>query len=78
MRSIHLADNKPESNLDSIDNLDAAITYSWGEDINYRLSAYGRNMTDEREGQYAEIGGLVAWYSWNLPANYGVEFGITF
>ena len=73
-----LADNKPESKLDSIDNLDAAITYAWGDEVNYRLSVYGRNMTDEREGQYAEIAGLTAWYSWNLPSNYGVEFGLTF
>ena len=72
-----LADNKPESKLDSITNLDATISYSWGEDGSYRLSAFGRNITDEREGQYAEIGGLTGWYAWNRPASYGVEFAIS-
>jgi iron complex outermembrane receptor protein len=73
-----LAGNKPESLLDSIDNLDATISYVWGDDANYRLSVYGRNITDEREGQYAEIAGLTGWYSWNEPSNYGVEFAVSF
>jgi iron complex outermembrane receptor protein len=73
-----LAGNKPESLLDSIDNLDATVSYVWGEDDNYRLSVYGRNITDEREGNYAEIGGLTGWYSWNEPSNYGVEFAVSF
>lgn len=73
-----LAGNDPRSKLDSIDNLDANITYVWGEDNNYRFSVYGRNMTDEREGTFAEIGGLTAWYSWNQGENYGAEFAVSF
>jgi iron complex outermembrane receptor protein len=73
-----LADNKPESLLDSIDNLDASISYAWGQSVNYRVSVYGRNMTDEREGNYAEIGGLTGWYAWNTGSNYGVELSASF
>lgn len=72
-----LAGNESESLLDSIENLDATISYSFGQDARYRVSAFGRNITDEREGQYAEIGGLTGWYSWNRPASYGVEFAIS-
>ena len=73
-----LAQNDPRSKLDSIDNLDATISYVWGEEDNYRFSVYGRNMTDEREGQFAEIGGLTGWYSWNQGENYGAEFAVSF
>lgn len=72
-----LAGNEPESLLDSISNLDATISYSWGEDGRYRVAAFGRNITDQREAQFAEIGGLVGWYTWNRPATYGVEFAIS-
>ena len=72
-----LAANEPESLLDSIENLDLTVSYSFGEDGRYRVSAFGRNVTDEREGQFAEIGGLVGWYSWNRPASYGVEFAVS-
>jgi iron complex outermembrane receptor protein len=72
-----LAGNKPESLLDSITNLDASLTYSWGENSVYRISAYGRNITDQREGQYAEIGGLTGWYSWNRGRTFGAEFAVS-
>ena len=72
-----LAGNEPESLLDSIENLDATVSYSFGQDGRYRVSAFGRNMTDAREGQYAEIGGLTAWYSWNRPSTYGMEFAVS-
>jgi iron complex outermembrane receptor protein len=72
-----LAGNEPESKMDSIENLDATVSYSFGEDARYRVSAFGRNITDQREGQFAEIGGLTGWYSWNRPASYGVEFAVS-
>jgi iron complex outermembrane receptor protein len=72
-----LAGNEPESLLDSIENMDATISYTFGENGRYRVSAFGRNITDAREGQYAEIGGLTAWYSWNRPASYGMEFAVS-
>ncbi|MBT5006680.1 MAG: TonB-dependent receptor [Halieaceae bacterium] len=72
-----LAGNEPESLLDSIQNLDATISYSFGENGRYRVSAFGRNITDEREANFAEIGGLTGWYAWNRPASYGMEFAIS-
>lgn len=71
-----LLDNKEESRLDSIENVDATISYIW-DDGKYRISAYGRNITDEREGRYAEISQLVGFYSWNAPATYGIEFAVS-
>lgn len=72
-----LAGNEPQSLMDSIENVDATVSYSFGEEGRYRVSAFGRNITDEREGQFAEIGGLTGWYSWNRPASYGLEFAIS-
>lgn len=73
-----LADNKEESHLDDITNLDMTVSYTWGDVRTYTLSAYGRNITDEREGQYAEISQLTGWSSWNQGENYGVEFSVSF
>ena len=72
-----IANNDPLGHLDSIDNLDVTLNYIWG-DGRYRLSAYGRNMTDERERVVVRIPGLVTWGNWNQGENYGVEFAMSF
>jgi iron complex outermembrane receptor protein len=69
--------NDPLGHLDSIDNLDMTISYIWG-DGRYRLSAYGRNMTDERERVVSRIPNLTSWATWNQGENYGVEFAFSF
>jgi iron complex outermembrane recepter protein len=69
--------NDPLGNLDSIDNLDLTLSYIWA-DGRYRVSAYGRNVTDERERVVSRIPNLTSWASWNQGANYGVEFALSF
>jgi iron complex outermembrane receptor protein len=69
--------NDPLGHLDSIDNLDITLNYIWG-DGRYRVSAYGRNITDERERVVVRIPGLTSWASWNQGENYGVEAAINF
>lgn len=49
----------------------------WG-DYRYRVSAYGRNITDERERVTTRIPGLTTWGNWNQGENYGVEFQVSF
>ena len=73
-----IANNDPLGSLDSIDNLDITFSYIWGQDGRYRLTAYGRNVTDEREVIVVRIPGLTSWGSWNQGENYGVEFAINF
>ncbi|MEH6591815.1 MAG: TonB-dependent receptor [Halioglobus sp.] len=69
--------NDPLGNLDAIENLDLTLSYIWA-DGRYRVSAYGRNVTDERERVVSRIPNLTSWASWNQGANYGVEFGLSF
>jgi iron complex outermembrane receptor protein len=69
--------NDPLGTLDSIDNLDLTLSYLWS-DGRYRLTAYGRNVTDERERVVSRIPDLTSWASWNQGSHYGVEFAISF
>lgn len=71
-----IASNDPLGHMDSIDNLDLTVSYSW-DDNRYRLSAYGRNLTDEREVTVARIGGLTAWGNWNEGQVFGVELAVS-
>ncbi len=72
-----IANNDPLGSLDSIDNLDITFSYLWA-DGRYRVTAYGRNVTDERERIVVRIPGLVSWASWNQGKNFGVEFAVNF
>jgi len=72
-----IANNHPQGSLDSIDNLDATLTYSWDEG-RYRVSAYGRNLTDEREAIVVRIDPLVAFGNWNEGRVFGAEFAVSF
>lgn len=69
--------NSPLGVMDSISNVDATVTYRWAEG-KYRVSAFGRNMTDEREVLWATIGGLTTRGQWNEGSTYGIEFNADF
>ena len=72
-----IADNHPRGHVDNIDKLSATISYSWADE-RYRVSAYGRNLTDERELHVRMIGAITArgWY--NEGRTYGVELSASF
>jgi iron complex outermembrane receptor protein len=67
--------NVAEGTLDSIDNLNATVTYSFD---NYSISVFGQNITDEREQRWSTIGGLTSRGWWNEGARYGIEFSDEF
>ncbi len=72
-----IADNHPRGHVDSLDSLSATVSYSWADE-RYRVSAYGRNLTDERELHVRMIGDITArgWY--NEGRTYGVELSASF
>lgn len=72
-----IANNDPLGHLDSLEDLSATVGYSWADE-RYRVTAYGRNITDERERKVGRIGGLTTrgWY--NEGATYGVELSASF
>jgi len=68
-----IADNDPLGHLGSIANLSASVSYAWDDD-RYTVSAFGRNITDERERMVGRIADLTTRGWWNEGATYGVEF----
>lgn len=72
-----IQNNNSLGSLDSIENLDLTLSYLW-DDGRYRLTGYGRNITDERERVVTRIPGLVSFGSWNQGEQYGVEFAVSF
>jgi iron complex outermembrane receptor protein len=73
----HAPDNDPIGSMDSITDLSGQISYLWG-DNRYRLSIYGKNLTDKQELAQATIHPLITrgWY--NPPRTIGAEFAISF
>ena len=69
------ASNDPLGSLDSIDNVDATLSYTYE---NYRVAVWGRNITDEREQRWATIGGITTRGWWNEPEMYGVTLSASF
>ena len=69
-------ENDPRAFQKSIGNLSATLGYSWA-DGRYRVSFYGRNITDEREYNTQFIS-LYARRQWNEGATYGVEITASF
>ena len=67
--------NNPLGHLDSIENVNATISY---EIDKYRVSLWGRNLTDEREERWGTIGGLTSRGWWNEPSTWGVTFSASF
>lgn len=72
------AQNKVEGHHDSITNVNANVSYSWGADGEYRVTAYGNNLTDQREYIWRTIGGLVSYEQWNEGTTYGLQFDYKF
>lgn len=67
--------NLPLGTLDSIHNVNATISYAID---NYRITVWGRNITDEREQRWATIAPLTSRGWWNEPATYGVTLSASF
>ncbi len=68
--------NDPLGHLDAIQNLDLTLSYVFAQ--GFRMTAYGRNVTDERERVVSRIPDLTSWATWNQGANWGVEFAYSF
>lgn len=71
-----IANNDPFGSLDSLSDLSASISYARAN-ARDRVTAFGRNMTDERERKVGRIGGLTtrSWY--NEGETYGVELAVS-
>jgi iron complex outermembrane receptor protein len=67
--------NNPKGDLDSIENVNATISYSLD---NYSVTVWGRNLTDEREQRWATIGGITDRGWWNEPATLGITFSASY
>ncbi len=63
--------------MDSIYDLSAQLSYMFSDD-RYRVTVYGKNLTDERELYNQTIGGIATRGYWNDPRTYGVEFAVSF
>lgn len=69
--------NDPIGHMDSIESLDGQISYLWG-DNRYRLTVYGKNLTDEQELAQGTIHPLITRGWWTPPRTLGAEFAISF
>ncbi len=70
--------NRVEGHHDSITNVNANVSYTWGADGEYRVTAYGNNLTDQREYIWRVIAPLVAYEQWNEGTTYGLQFDYKF
>lgn len=72
-----IADNDPIGQVDSFGLWSASADFTFSEQ--YRVSVYGRNLTDERHASAViNIGPLASTGTYNQPRNWGVEFSYTF
>ena len=69
--------NDPIGHMDAIESLDGQISYLWG-DNRYRLTVYGKNLTDEQELAQGTIHPLITRGWWTPPRTIGAEFAISF
>ena len=72
------AQNKVLGFQSSITNVNANVSYTFGADEEFKLSAYGNNITDEREHIWRIISPLIAYKQWNEGTTYGVQFDYKF
>ena len=63
--------------MDSIYDLSAQLSYMFSDD-RYRITVYGKNLTDQRELLNQTIGGIATRGFWNDPRTFGVEFAVSF
>ena len=61
----------------SISDISAQLSYMFSED-RYRITVYGKNLTDEREIIQSTIGGIATRGYWNDPRTVGVELSAKF
>ena len=71
------ADSGGIGSIGSIDDLSAQLSFMFS-DNRYRVTVYGKNLTDERELLTQTIGGIATRGYWNDPRTYGVEFAFSF
>jgi len=71
------ADTGGIGSMGSIDDLSAQLSFMFS-DNRYRVTVYGKNLTDERELFTQTIGGIATRGYWNDPRTYGVEFAFNF
>ncbi|GMG88373.1 TonB-dependent receptor [Biformimicrobium ophioploci] len=68
--------NDPRGHVDAMGMHNASVNLTIDE--NYRVSLYGRNLTDERYARLVKIGGLSQMGMYNPPRTYGVQFTAEF
>ena len=71
------ASNAPFGHMDSINDLSGSISYLWS-DNRYRLTVYGKNLTDDQELGQSTIAPLTTRGWWTPPRTVGAEFAISF
>lgn len=70
--------NNPLATRDSIINVNANVTYTWGQGDQFRVSAYGKNQPDEREVSWVTILPLLEFRVWNEGTRCGLQFDYNF
>jgi iron complex outermembrane receptor protein len=70
-----ILNNQESGHQDDHEKLDASITYSRA---NYRISAFGRNLTDEITKRVVDIPIVSSFGQYSEGRNYGVEFVVEF
>lgn len=68
--------NDPRGHVGAMGMHSASMNLSVDE--KYRVSLYGRNLTDERYARLVRIGGLSQMGQYNAPRTYGVQFTADF
>lgn len=68
--------NNPLGKVESAGFHNASVDYNFLD--NYKVSFYGRNLSDERYARVVLIAPLTNFGMYNAPRNYGVEFTLNF
>ncbi|MFT6888316.1 MAG: iron complex outermembrane receptor protein [Halioglobus sp.] len=71
------ADNDPLGHRGDLDDVSAQLSYWWSDD-RYRVSVYGKNLTDDRELGNQLIAPLATRGFWNEPRTIGFELAVSF
>jgi iron complex outermembrane receptor protein len=70
-----ILNNDTLGHLDGIENLDLTLSYAWDH---FRVTAFGRNMTDEVYARRVRIQPLVTFGQYTQGENYGIEFSVSY
>ena len=71
------ASNASFGHMNSINDLSGSISYLWS-DNRYRITVYGKNLTDDQELARGTIAPLTTRGWWTPPRTIGAEFAISF